>query len=469
MRKSRIKIGVFNQDKILGKNNTLSLLLLGAFLIRIVFFLVYIAMGGNGVVGDTKSYVDSAINFCQSFSFGSSAFRTPGYPFFLSICMFFLNNNFYYAVVFLQILLNVIAIYYLYKLSILVFKDEKVAYIAVAIVALNPLDILYCYKILTDGISQSFLVISVCFFTQYIDSLKNNKNDFKHLMLSSIFLAINVLIRPSLMVLPFALSAGAAFIALICRRYKQIVTSVVCISLVSGLCIGAWTARNERVANYSGYSTVSDINMYQYNATVVYAKQNGMTYYEAFNVFRNNGDEELKPYLENMPIYEAYRKRGMELIMSDLPYYIFCCIKNCAYIAFYPGMMSFDFVKSSLNQVIAAAKSETGVVSSVMDNLTIPAVFAILILLLDVLLLLLLFLFSIVGLIKNIKSDWILTMVIVGVIAYGVTVSCQPVGIGAYSRFRLSISMFTSLFAAQGIRVLCAHIKNCINKKGEAN
>lgn len=442
---------VIKREKYLGIEAPLFWMLLGSFLLRVVFFAVYTAMGGNGEVPDTPTYVDSAWSFVNSFSFGASALRTPGYPFILSLCMFVMGKAFYYGTVFVQVLLNVLAIYFLYKLAMLVVGNKKAAYIAVIIAALNPLDIRYCYLILTDSISQSLLVISIYFYARYIDSLDKCEKGFSHLAISSVLIALNVLIRPSLMFLPFALAIGAAFVAIIRRKYKQIVISVLCISIASALCITLWTARNEKVADYSGYSSVSDVNLYVYNSAAVYAKQNGMTYYEAFSILNNNKDDGLAPYLETMSKHEAYRKRGMEIIASDLPYYIACCAKNCAYISVYPGMMTFDFVTGSLDSVIADIKSGDGIVSGLIKSINIKTFFALSVLALDVALLLLLSVLAIVGIIKNFKKDWILTLLIVGVLAYIFVVSCQPVGIGSYSRFRLACSMFINMFAAYGI------------------
>ncbi len=458
----------FSDKKILGIDNHLFYVLLGALLLRLLFFAIYVSTGGTGEVADTSSYVNVAWSFVKDFTFGVSPLRTPGYPFVLSLCMFLFGNSFYYGIVLVQALLNVLSIYYLHKLAMLVIDNRVVAYIAVIIAALNPLDVYYCYLVLTDSISQSLLVISVYFYARYIVSIKNKteKKDLCSLGVSSVLLAMNVLVRPSIMFLPFALAIGAAFVALVCRQYKQIIISALCISLVSSLCIALWTERNERVADYPGYSSVSDINIYIYNSAEVYAKQNGLTYYEANTALREHKDDGLTPYLETMPKYDAYRKRGMELIMSDLPYYITCCMKNCLYLVAYPGVMSFSFVSNSLSDVITSIKSGGDIISSVLSILDAETFGVLSVLALDVMLLVLLAALAVLGTIKNLKKDWILTLLIVGVLAYNIVVLCQPVGIGAYSRFRLACSMFTNMFAAYGLYEIWLFFKNIFKRKG---
>jgi uncharacterized membrane protein len=69
--------------------------------------------------------------------------------------------------------------------------------------------------------------------------------------------------------------------------------------------------------------------------------------------------------------------------------------------------------------------------------------------LLDILFLITLLLFALRGLLQ--KMDWRIKVMLLGVSAYVLVVCSQPVGYGAYPRFRLSISMMLLLFAAFGL------------------
>lgn len=444
---------------------TLFWILLGAFVIRIMGFIIYLAQGGDGVLIDTPSYVNPAIEFTSSFHFGASAMRTPGYPFLIAICLAGFRDNYYIGLVLFQIVLNTVAVYYVYRLAFLLTKKEKIGYLASLIVALNPMDIMYDFFIHTDSVSQALLVVSIFYFAKYICSLQDKKPLVGQLLAASVILALNVLVRPSLMYLPLALAVGAVVVAIITRCYKQIVISILCICVITQAPVAAWTKRNEIVADYHGYSSISDINLYYYNAVAVYAKQQGMSYYEARNEMLAHQDEGLKPYLETMSEYDAIRKRGWELIRSDLPYYSFCCLKNCGWIAIYPGVMTFEFITDSISDVVSNVKSGGNLVQSLMSCITSQNIVAIVLLGMDLLLLLLLALFAWVGLFRQYRKNWITATLMVGIIAYIYVVSCQPVGIGAYSRFRMACSMFTAILSAQGLDMLISFFRNYKNAK----
>ena len=137
-------------------------ILIIALLARVFIFCLYISYGGKGVFGDTRSYVSSAYTFINEghFELGSSAvdypiIRTPGYPLFLAINMFVFGKNYYYATAIIQIILNVISIFFLYHITNSFTHCKKKSIGVCVFASLNFYSIYYCFALMTDSISQS--------------------------------------------------------------------------------------------------------------------------------------------------------------------------------------------------------------------------------------------------------------------------------------------------------------------------
>lgn len=437
----------WRDDKILW------MLLAGALLLRVIGFVIYVAQGGTGVEPDTESYLFSAVLMKTNFQFGETAFRTPGYPFILMITMFLFGENYYYGLVPIQILLNVVAIYFVYKCCVLLTQKKQVGYVATAIASLNFLDISYCYKILTDSIAQTCTIISIYFFLVYLKSLKNGEKENKSILLASVFLVFAVFIRPASVYLPLALMAGLVFAAIVYKRYKSILLIILSITLIVNTPVMLWSKRNEKVVGFDGFSTVSSVNLYTYNAAAVHAKQRGVSYYDALVELQSEEDPILQDYMKTMSKYDAYSRRGLEIITSDFSYYLLSCLKDCVYLTGYPGAMTFDFVSEGVSDLVAQVKGSSEL--SLADNLQNPAsIWSLLILGMDLMILVAISIFSIAGWLKLWRKDWLQAALLLGILAYNYVATCQPMGIGTFSRFRLSFSMITCICAAYGLYAL---------------
>ena len=436
----------------LSNNKMLVSFLLIAFVLRIAGFIIYLKTGGTGIEPDTESYLIPAISMKTNFQFGNSAFRTPGYPFLLMVVMSVFGESFYYGLVAIQILLNMIAIFYVYKICLLLTQKEQIGYIAVAIASLNFLDILYCYQILTDSVAQSVMVISVYYFLCYLKSLKQGKSTVKNPVIASVFLTFSVFIRPATVYLPYAIMIGLIFASIIYKRYKHILLIFMCITLLINTPVMLWINRNERVVGFDGYSTVSSVNMYTYNAAAVYAKQNEMSYYDALSILQSEEDPILQEYMQTMSPYDAYSHRGWEIISSDFPYYLQCCLKDCIYLTIYPGAMSLDFVSEGISDLVTQIKDSAEIsVGDFFRNK--EGVLSFCILGINVLALVVIFVFAVLGLLILMKKDWLQASFLAGILLYNYVAMCQPMGIGTFARFRLSFSMILCLCAAYGLYI----------------
>ncbi len=156
----------------------------------------------------------------------------------------------------------------------------------------------------------------------------------------------------------------------------------------------------------------------------------------------------------------------MELIKSDIPYYLLYCARGVGLLFVYPGIMDLDAAFSLNNEDLKAEIKAKGLsfdaVMSALKERTLP----LLMLAADFILLIVQLGFAIAGMIQALrkairtKEKLMAILLVAGIILYCVAVYCQPVGAGAYSRFRTSISMLLSIFAIYGMISTISSIRN---------
>jgi hypothetical protein len=298
--------------------------------------------------------------------------------------------------------------------------------------------------------------LSLYYFTVYLLQIKEKKDDWRSLILGAVYLSFTVLIRPAVMYLPFALLAGFIFLLLLFKKPEKILPMAVIILVIIVLPMGGWSLRNAVKTDFAGYSAIASIQLYAYNAGAVYARQQGIDYYEAIDFLLAEEDEELHKYMAVMPKYEAYTERAMEIIRSDFPAYVKFCAIGVACLFFYPGVNDILAFTGVSTQAITQAKD---IINSYGISIAgVTAFFAssgntlyALALLLNIFILILLSLLAFIGTIKANLKEWYIKAMYLGILLYMVLVSCQPFGYGAYPRYRLGFSMILILFAAFGV------------------
>lgn len=448
-----------------GERRALGILVIAAILLRGIGLAVFGKSGTGIFLFDTPSYVDSAKMLIREGHLIYDGFRTPGYPALIAFFLRLFGERYYAGVIAVQIICNVIAVLYVYRLTVLLSGKHRAGMIAAGIAAVNFLDIVYTYLILPDSITQSLALIALYYYAKSLMQLKARERFLPSLLIGSLLMLLAILARPSLMFLPYALIIGFAFAAVLVKRYKAIIAVVLIIAVTGILPVQLWSARNARVADFNGYSTVSEINLLHFNAAAVYAKQNGMTHYEAQALLEAEEDETLQQYMREMKKYDAYHRRAMELIKSDLPFYLKTCLKDCVYLTVYPGVMRFKVITDALSGVIDSLKASSLSFGTILGALKSANVFCLLLLGADVAALVLIAVAALIGAIRLLKKDWLTACLILGVLLYNYVVGCQPVLIGAYSRFRLSFSMVMLPFAGEAVSCIFKERKK-MNGKG---
>lgn len=417
-----------------------------AVLVRAVWLFFLLLTGEFPIQIDTISYIENAKSFIEYGHFLYDGIRTPGYPLIISAFMYISPTHYWLFVFVLQNIANIIAVCAVYQIIVILADNSKAGFIGSSIAALNFLDIYYCNSVLTDSITQSLTIVSLLFMLMFLKETADIKTSILYIFVSSILLAYALFVRPSLLFLPFAYILGLVFVEILKKKYRSIVPTILIISILCYTPVCLWTVRNRTFVDYNGYSTVSPKNFYCFNSAAIYSQQNNMNYNETVDYLEEGKDPKLQEYIKSMNKYDAMNLRAKEIIASDIPSYMKRCIIDIAFLEFYPGVLSFENVRDSLDEDINMVKQNGFSVlfeSDLLTNISQLTIIA-----LDCLILLILFGFSIIGSVGLIKKDWKVAMLFIGTLLYHIVVCCQPVGFGAYSRFRLSFSMITIILTA---------------------
>lgn len=159
--------------------------------------------------GDAGSYIDPMENYITKGKFSYSGndhtvYRTPyyGIPYFF-FRLFLNKTGALSSIVILQFLLEILSIFLLFKLVSNLFKSRWGPYLFLAFVLVSFHTSDFTYRILSESLSMSFLIISIYLFYHFI---KNQK--IKHLLIGGLFFAFTVLLKPyfGLFYLAFGLS-----------------------------------------------------------------------------------------------------------------------------------------------------------------------------------------------------------------------------------------------------------------------
>ena len=188
------------------------------------------------------------------------AYRPPLYAFFLSLIYTFFGSfpHSYYHVIFLQTIISVLSVYYLYKLAAELVNNKLKAYMAAFLYCFFPTFIALNAEILTETLFFGLFIPG--FYYAYIGQ-KNGKmgaviTGAILFGLSSLTREITFYFYPLLILLFFVFTRTTL-------RNRLVVS--ICMVLGFGAVVAPWMARNYTVFNCPLISTSGGINFYMGN------------------------------------------------------------------------------------------------------------------------------------------------------------------------------------------------------------
>lgn len=231
-------------------NQNLFLLFLFALCMRLIFWIFVVNHPERAFDNDSKEYLPLAETLLDSHSF-PSVLRTPVYPFFIA-SVYSLFGKFPQAVLVFQYLLDSATAVIVTLLFFKIFRSAKYSFLAGFLYAINPFAIFYSNMILTETVFTFILAISMFFFISFLRSQEKIQ-----LYASAILLGIAALCRPMALYIPFLL-VPCIFLAAHTFRYRVI--SVLIFLMISYLALMPWYMKNYRDYGKWTLSTIGNLN-----------------------------------------------------------------------------------------------------------------------------------------------------------------------------------------------------------------
>ncbi|MEG4865196.1 MULTISPECIES: glycosyltransferase family 39 protein [unclassified Microcoleus] len=304
---------------------TIFSLLLVALLMRLLLPVLALSITQNLEMfnrGDTLSFIIPAnklIEFGQFLNIDNQPelFRTPGYPLLLipGILLGYVGN----VTVFIQIILDCLTVYLIYKIALLLFKKDEIAIVCALLYAIEPLPILRSAFLMSETLHTTLLTLFLKLLLEYF----KNKSG-KHLALAAMTLAASIYVRPIGYYLPFLITAILLVWNLKKMQARKLLIIHTCIFLIVSMgSLGIWQIRNYVKAGYSGFAAVSDYNLYCYNGAALIADQKRIEFEDSHEQLGCTKHEKyfmLHPEQREWSQAKIYRymgKEGKKMILSQ--------------------------------------------------------------------------------------------------------------------------------------------------------
>jgi hypothetical protein len=219
-----------------------------ALLVRLVFTLffaeTYFGKNDFYVMGDTNTYMRMATNLVDHGTYSTSpnnpegvAARLPGYPLILALIYLVSGKSIilsFYIVIGLQILIDVLSLYFLYHISLRYLKTRRIALITSLLYALYPFILVWVPVVATETFSVFFMLWGLM--------VLGNAPKIRNCLFGGGLLALSVFMRPQLSVL-IVIFMGVYFITNI-KSFKTAFISVSFMAIGFGLVYSPWIIRN---------------------------------------------------------------------------------------------------------------------------------------------------------------------------------------------------------------------------------
>jgi hypothetical protein len=214
--------------------------------------------------GDTISYLEpgrSLLLHGRFFADGvPDLVRTPGYPLFFAIT----SLAGLPAAAVANVILSVLSVILVWKLGRSVFGDDRIALGAAWIFAFEPMAVCLSVILLTESLFLAFLLLCMERLAMFLRGRR-----LQVLAAAGLWLAAATFVRPVTYFLPVALALG---LFLVLAREPGLRWKAPAVLLISVLpWLAAWQIRNRVETGYRGFSSISDVNLYFYNAAAVTA------------------------------------------------------------------------------------------------------------------------------------------------------------------------------------------------------
>ncbi len=291
-----------------------------AFLLRLTVWLGGMADSSRFLDPDSVDYLQLAemigINFQYTYNDQIEIFRAPGYPFLIAL----LNkiSESYAFLCLIQIILDTALCFLLWRLASRLYDSQR-ALAALSFQCVSIVSITFSVKILSDSIYAFLLILFLNILNETWHVNKNKERATVNFVLSlaacGIVLSFMIYLR-AITLLYLYIPIIMLFVG---KRTKEALAT--CITII--ICIAPWYYRNYKQAEYPHFSSVGSVNLYRYNACLLLAEKNDISFNDQQKVI----DGEFSKFQSQTALAVFAAKRGKEEILSSPLRYIWLHMK----------------------------------------------------------------------------------------------------------------------------------------------
>ncbi|HET6884226.1 MAG TPA: glycosyltransferase family 39 protein [Pirellulales bacterium] len=272
---------------------------------------------------DTEGYLRVADEWLKTgrFAVGGEAeiVRTPGYP--LLLMPGIAVGHVEAITIGLQSLLACLSVWLAYRTSLAVFGNRTIALTAAWLLACEPISIIYASKLLSETLFTTCVASACCLLASYASSRR-----WRELIAAAIVVSVAAYVRPIAYFLP--LWVALALVVVGWRQVsdrKRLCLQALAFAGLSMALLVPWQVRNWLAVGYAGFSAISDVNLYYYEALPVLAEQQGIGPAQRNRARVEAGETDLSKYLRQHPEqadwpaarrYRFLRQQASEIIRT---------------------------------------------------------------------------------------------------------------------------------------------------------
>ena len=263
---------------------------------------------------DTNSYLYPAYNLLKIRFFSADGvnamyYRVPGYSIFLAAILGIFNDL--YVVCIMQIILIMGAAFLIYKSVLLYTKNELLSLIAMILFCLEINLYIYAAAILTEILFLFLITLSIYLFCLWRQEPKRLAPFFG----LSLAVMASLLVKPAMIYLAFLICIVLVFA--VC--FKKISLKHVFVYMALFVIVfGAWSFRNYIHSGHFVYSTIRNVQFYQWDAQILMVNIEGISEDEVAKIFAQKLEEKVngRSGLNEVDIGLLQKKIGNEYIFT---------------------------------------------------------------------------------------------------------------------------------------------------------
>lgn len=225
----------------------------------------------------------------------------PLYYFLTSIILVLFGDQEY--IYFFQIIAALIILVFVYRTARLFFS-EKVALLAVFLMAIEPFWAWHNWLLVSDNLSALLFLVGIYYFFRFLKfGLQPACAGRKNILFSAIFLGLATLVRTNTLLLTLFLSVILILVFLLRGKLKlknlaqlkvkQLFCCVILFNAVFFLILLPWAARNKLVYDRFTIANILSTNIYFYNLSPLMSWQEGISLDQAQTRVIGQADKDL--------------------------------------------------------------------------------------------------------------------------------------------------------------------------------